>query len=632
MTYETPSRREFLAGSAISAATLLLNAKPAAAADGKKTFTILHTNDLHSNFLGMSPASDYSPFTLNDDKTRGGFARLAALIASRKEARKDLGPVLILDGGDYSMGTAFGAAIRETGAELLLLSRMGYDATTLGNHDFDLGPDGLSKSIEVAVKAGRIPAIVASNTNVSATDAKLTGLQRLAKEGTVRRHLVIERGGIRFGIFGLLGKEAQFYTSGAGAVTFPDPIETAREMVKLLREQEKVDVVICLSHAGLNKGKDGRFTDGEDVQLAKAVPGIDVVIGGHTHTALNEPLLVNGRTPVVQTGKYGENLGELVITHDGNKLQVESYKLHPIDDSIAGDKAIADEIETIKKTVTEAVFASRGYRIDQPLAVAPLDLPNTFTDIAAGTLLANLVTDSFRKATKADIGFTANGLMRSPLSRGKSGVQTVYDVFAVAPLGDGIADATAGSALVTAYFTGAELKNILEFCLLDTPAHPGEYFPRASGMRFSYDKSRKPFDVVTGIELGDLDRGYQPIDITGKEAKLYSLACPLYLGLFIVAIPKYTKGKLNLVPKNKDGQPLKSRTEALDLPRDSTPDLLPPRGSVDKDSVATEGAAREIKEWQAIRDYLRSLPAKQGELPIIPVDERAAEVRAIKVG
>lgn len=635
MASESVSRREFLAGSTIAAATLLLSAEPAAAADGKKTFTILHTNDLHSNFLGMSPASDYSPFDLNNDKTRGGFARLATLIAQRKDARQNQGPVLILDGGDYSMGTAFGAAIRETGAELLLLSRMGYDATTLGNHDFDLGPDGLSKSLEVAVRAGRIPAVVASNSDFSATDAKLTGLQRLAEDGTIRRHLVVDRGGLRFGIFGLLGKEAVFYTAGAGAVTFSDAIETAKEMVKLLREQEKVDVVICLSHGGLDQGKDGRFTDGEDVQLAKAVPGIDVVIGGHTHTALEEPILVNGRTPVVQSGKYCENLGELAITLDGNKLQVESYRLHPIDDSIAGDKAIADEIEKFKKTVTEVVFASRGYQIDQPLAIVPHDLPNTFTDIAAGTLLANLVTDAFRKATHADIGFTANGLMRSPLTRGKSGVQTVYDIFAVAPLGDGIADSTAGSALVTAWFTGAELKSILEFCLLENPTQPGQYFPRASGMRYTYDKSRPPFDVVTSIEIGDLDRGYRRIDITGKESQLYSLACPLYLGLFIVAIPKYTKGKLTLVPKNKDGQPLKSRTEALDSPRGSTPDLLPPRGSVDGDSVATVGekdAVREIKEWQAIMDYLRSLPARKDELPRIPVDERAAEVRAIKAG
>ena len=623
---QNTSRREFLAGSMIAGATIALRGEPAAAADGKKSFTILHTNDLHSNFIGMGPASDYTPFNLNDDKTRGGFARLATLIANRKDARKDQGPVLVLDAGDYSMGTAFGAAIRETGAELQLLARMGCDATTFGNHDFDLGPDGLAKSIDVAIKAGRIPAVVASNTDFAGTDAALTDLQRLAKEGVIRRYLVLERGGMRFGIFGLLGKEAVFYTSGAGAVTFPDAIETAKEMVKVLREIGEGGCGHLSQPRRTEKGTDGRFTDGEDVRLAKAVPGIDAVIGGHTHTALEEAIIVNGRTPVVQSGKYGENLGELVLTLDGDKLQVESYKLHPIDDSIAGDRAIADEIEKLKKTVTEVVFASRGYRIDQPLAVAPRDLPNTFTDIAAGTLLANLVTDAFRKATQADIGFTANGMMRSPLTRGKSGVQTVYDVFAVAPLGDGIADTTAGSALVTGYFMGQELKNLLEFCLLDNPTHPGQYFPRASGLRFHYDLSRGKFDVVTAIEIGDLDRGYREIDMTGKDARLYSLACPLYLGLIIVSIPKYTKGLLTVVPKKKDGQPLKSKTEALDTPRSSTPDLLPPRGSVDKDSVVTvakEGAVREIKEWQAIMDHLRSLPAEnQGELPTIPVDDR----------
>ena len=103
-----------------------------------------------------------------------------------------------------------------------------------------------------------------------------------------------------------------------------------------------------------------------------------------------------------------------------------------------------------------------------------------------------------------------------------------------------------------------------------------------------------------------------------------------------MSIPKYTKGMLPLVAKNKDGQPLVSRVEALDAPHDNSGYLLAPPGTMDKASVATAagaGAVREIKEWQAIMDHLRSLPAKnQGELPVIPVDERAAEVRAIKVG
>ena len=245
-----------------------------------------------------------------------------------------------------------------------------------------------------------------------------------------------------------------------------------------------------------------------------------------------------------------ENLGELVVTLDGGKSRVESYQLHPVDDTIVGNRALADEIDKFKTTVTEVVFASRGDSIDQPLAVVARDVPNTSADIAASTLLANLITDAFRQATKADIGFTANGMMRAGFTRGASGVQTVYDVFAVAPLGAGVVDATAGSTLVTAYLTGQELKNLLEFTMFENlAARPGEYFPRASGMRFRYDRSRPPYDVVTAIEIGDLDRGYR------------------------------------------------------------------------------------AKEWQAIMDYLRGLPAKhEGELPTIPVDDRAAEVRAIQAG
>jgi 5'-nucleotidase / UDP-sugar diphosphatase len=120
------SRREFLAVSVAASASVLLPGVLSAATREEKTmkksFTILHTNDMHSSLIGMGPSADYTPFTLNDDTTRGGWARLASLIARRRAARADQGPVLILDAGDYSMGTPFGAATRETGGELQLMS------------------------------------------------------------------------------------------------------------------------------------------------------------------------------------------------------------------------------------------------------------------------------------------------------------------------------------------------------------------------------------------------------------------------------------------------------------------------------------------------------------------------------
>jgi 5'-nucleotidase/UDP-sugar diphosphatase len=105
----TNTRREFLTGAAAIGVTLLQPGFAAAAPAGAKSFTILHTNDMHASFIGMGPSADYTPFKLNDDSTRGGYARLASLIAQRSAARKDQGPVLVLDAGDCSMGTAFSA-------------------------------------------------------------------------------------------------------------------------------------------------------------------------------------------------------------------------------------------------------------------------------------------------------------------------------------------------------------------------------------------------------------------------------------------------------------------------------------------------------------------------------------------
>ena len=154
-------------------------------------------------------------------------------------------------------------------------------------------------------------------------------------------------------------------------------IETAKETVKILRETEKVDVIIALSHGGMTKGADGRFIDGEDVQLPKAVPGVDIVIGAQSHRTARGDHRQRPH-PSGSDRQVWPELGELVISLDGDKLTVESYRLYPVDDTIVGDRAIDDEIEKLKQTVTKVVFASRGYSVDQPLAIAPQDIPNTF--------------------------------------------------------------------------------------------------------------------------------------------------------------------------------------------------------------------------------------------------------------
>jgi 5'-nucleotidase / UDP-sugar diphosphatase len=601
----------------------------APAAERKKalTFTILHTNDMHSNLVGIGPASEYSPMTLNDDGTIGGIERIASLIAERRRARKASGPVLVLDIGDFSIGTPFGGAIRETGAELQCLSMAGYDATTFGNHEFDFGPDALAKAIAAANKAGAAPSILAANTHFDAEDAGLSGFKELARAGLIRSHILLERDGVRFGLFGMMGTDSIQFTINPGAVTFSDPIETARKMAKQLRA-EGADVIICMSHCGVREPKSGPITEGEDIDLARAVPEIDVIVGGHTHTFVRTPIIADG-TPVVQAGCYGAALGELVVQMEGRVRKVASYKLHTVDDTIVGDPRLARAMEAFKADTSRIVFAPRGFTIEEPLAVIDRDWSNTCFDLAASMPLGNLTADAIRHATKADVALTAAGMVRAGLTKGKSGVQTAYDVFLIAPLGIGVSDQSAGGSLVAVYLTGREIKNCLEFMLIGNPNLPGQYFPRISGMRFRFDMSRPKFDAVTQIELGDRARGYRAIDINAS-ANLYNVACNLYFGLVLASISK--KAGLSLVPKKKDGTPLKSRAEALPEGPQSGPYLLPPKGTIDEDQTVhgATASSMEIKEWQAIMDYLRILPKKNGEgVSLLVMDGQAEENRAI---
>ncbi len=309
--HSTLNRRGFLSATAAVAVTGSMHMTSATGQPAGKTFTILHTNDIHSNLIGVGPVSEYTPATLNDDRTLGGIDRIATLIRERRRAREAEGPVLVLDIGDFSIGTPFGGAIQQTGAELQCLSVAGYDATTFGNHEFDFGPGALARAVAAARKAGRVPPILAANTNLDAGDAGLAGLKELGRTGAIRSHLVIERGGIRFGLFGMMGADSIQYTINPGALNFPDPVKTAREMVKRLRA-EGAAVIICMSHGGVREPKSGPITEGDDINLARAVPEIDVIVGGHTHTFVRTPVIVNG-TPIVQAGCYGQALGELVI-------------------------------------------------------------------------------------------------------------------------------------------------------------------------------------------------------------------------------------------------------------------------------------------------------------------------------
>lgn len=584
----------------------LLAATPLAAAE--RSFTILHSNDWQSRLLGFGPNNEYTPATANDDDTVGGVARLATLLNERRAAAGEE-PLLLLDGGDFTMGTLFHTIAREMGSELRLMSELGYDAAVIGNHEFDFRPAGLAAMISAAHKAkgDALVPLLSSNMRFDPASKADDSLQAHADAGRILPYKLIERGGIRFGLFGLLGNDAVAVSPMIKPLTFADPVATAKETVAKLRE-EGAEVVILLSHMGVTQQADGGWR-GEEVELVEQVPGIDIVVGGHSHVALPQPVLVNGHTPVVQAGSEIQYLGELRMTlGDDGVPRVRDYRLHPVNDRIVGDAAITAKVEDFKQVVSERMLTPKGYRFDQQLAKVDQSLGRDFTD----QTLANLVTDALRHAVDADLAFTGNGTIRDDLLKGRNGVQDVSDLFRIAPLGIGQFDDEPGYPMIKTYVSAREIKSLLEVLLLAYQLRDSQsYYPRVSGVRFTYNPWRVPFDRVSRIEIGDAVNGYRDLDL--DDTRLYSIGATSYVGSFTWLVPELTKGLLEVIPKDAEGRPLPRIEDAI---VDQDPD---------KEGV------QELKEWQALLDHIRSLPDLDGDgLADIPTTGVAAEERMIR--
>jgi len=588
----------------LSTLTGLALSAPAAATSGD--FTILHTNDWQSRMLGAAPNADYSPGVVGNDDTVGGVARLATLIDKRRAEVK--GPVLLVDGGDITMGTLFHTVSRETGGELQLMARMGYDAVTLGNHDFDFRPEGLAQMIRAAQAGDGCPPIVASNLVLDPADPRDDALEALVAEGAIRRKLVIERGGLRFGIIGVLGVAAYEVMGQAEPVTIDDPTETIRELAGELRDVDRVDVVIVLSHSGVER--EGTVWSGEEVAFLENVPEADLVVGGHSHTALRDPVLVKGR-PVVQAGSDTKFLGELTMRLiTGANPRMINYQLHPIDDQIAGDGATTTFVSALKERVDAVTLGPAGLRFDEPLLSIDRDLTRAQSDHTLG----NLVTDAYREAAQADIAIAGNGTIRADVIQGREGVQRVSDLFRVASLGIGIDSDDPGYPLTRVYVTGKELKNIYEALLFIYQSKGDSYYPRTSGARVTWNPLRPPTDRVVSIEIGDDKRGYTEVDLSTD--RLYSLASTTYVASRFPLIAQESKGVLQVTPKDGDGVPIEDVTREL-------VDADPKRPGV-----------QELKAWRAWLDYARALPDVDGDgladLPSGDVDE-ARIVRRVSI-
>ncbi len=578
----------------------------------ERLFTILHTNDLHSHLLGFAPNIDYTPLRIRDDATVGGWARIAATIKSEKAKRTN--PTLVLDAGDFLMGSLFHVVAREEGLELRLLKDMGYDVITLGNHEFDLMPSGLAKMFISAAQKGGMPEIVFSNAIFDKQDPEDDTLEETFSRGLVRPYLIKEVSGTRIGIFGILGKDAAEVSPFAAPVKFRDPIETSREMVKTLREKEKVDMIICLSHSGIQQKK----SLSEDDRLAREVPGIDIIVSGHTHTTLKMPLTVN-ETILVQAGAFGEHVGVLDIAYEKGKTRLKGYKLVDIDDTILGDEKIQKKIESYIGTVNEKFLKDFHASFYEVIGRTRFDLRLREDECNLG----NLVTDAIRWAvnrvdydkndptTKVVVAVESNGVIRDDLLRGKTGRIAVCDLFRTVPLGVSRGEGTMGYPLVTCYLYAHEIKKVLEVTTSIYPKKGNKYFLQVSGLKFKYNPHRVIFDRVTDISMGSDEGGYKPLDYSESNKTLYRVAANLYNATFLKFVGRFTYGILEIVPKDRHGNPIAMKSfkgSPFDL-------LLPLRVDTDKEKPGIQ----ELKEWVCLLEYVKSFPSRNGDgIPDMP--------------
>lgn len=266
----------------------MLTVALAAAAKTPKRLLILHTNDTHSTVMPLN--KNLADKTKAD---RGGFLRREVMVADERQKDPEL---LLFDSGDFSQGSAY-YSLYKGDVEVELMNRMGYDAATIGNHEFDFGMDNMARLFRMA----KFP-IVCANYDFTGTPC----------EGLVKPYVVLKRKGVRIGVFGLAPMlEGLVSPHNCTGVKYLDPGETARRMVDVLRKKEKVDVVVCLSHLGWDS------TPQSDGEMLRAASGIDLVLGGHSHTYMEQMEYVadkSGRkVPVDQNGKHGIWIGRLEV-------------------------------------------------------------------------------------------------------------------------------------------------------------------------------------------------------------------------------------------------------------------------------------------------------------------------------
>lgn len=578
----------FLLAAQSMPATVLTAAGASATAStaAGKQVDVLFLHDTHSHLDSF--------LTMEDEEVElaGGFAHIKTLINEAKAGNPD---TLILDGGDFSMGTLVQTIFHSDAAELRMLGALGCDVTTFGNHEFDYRSQGLAGALNAAAASGDpVPALVLCNVDWEAMEAEgLTEDQQLLKNAFdnygLKDYVIVQKGDVRIAVLGIFGEDS-LSCAPTCVLKFKNASEAAAETIAKIKAEEAVDMIVCVSHSGTNQNE----KKSEDEILAKNVPELDLIISAHTHTSLEKPIQ-HGNTYIVSCGCYGVNLGSLSMhqSPESGRWLMDSYALIPVNESIASDTPTQEKIDSFMEKVDASYLSRFGYS-SRKQVLAQNDI--SFSSLPAMSRvhtehdLGNIMSDAFTYAVESAPDFdgvpVAVSLVPSGCVRGTfvQGDITVEDVFNAYSLGVGM-DGIPGYPLISVYVTGAELKTSLEIdaSVSDIMTTARLYL---NGVNFTYNPHRMFLNRVTDCYL-TADDGSR-IEI--ENDKLYRVVCDLYSGQMLGAATKVSYGLLSIQPKFADGTPIENIEDAI---------------------ITSNG--EELKAWAAIAGYLDSFEDTDGD-------------------
>lgn len=566
-----------------------------------KQLDILFTHDTHSHL------NSFTTIVNGEKKEVGGFAKLKTLINEHKKVNPD---TLVLDGGDFSMGTLIQTVYDTEAAELRMLGQIGCDVTTLGNHEFDYQSKGMADMLNAAKNSGdTVPSLVLCNVDWDAMEeAGLSEgqkqIQSAFEKYQVRDYVVVQKGNIKIAVLGVFGKDA-LVCAPTCELVWKDPVKAAKQTVEKIKKKEKVDMIACVSHSGTWDDAD----KSEDEILAKEVPDIDLIISGHTHSQLDKPIQ-HGNTYIVSCGEYGKNLGTISMTQkDDGRWKATSYELIPVSDEVNPDETTQAKIDALMDTVDINYLAKFGYTRKEVLAENDIEF-NSLDEM--GTKheelnLGDIISDAYVYAVEnsdnydgdpVDVAVVPSGTVRDTYAKGEITVESVYNSFSLGIGKDGLA----GYPLISAYLTGKELKLVAE---IDASISDFMTIARlyCSGLNFNFNPHRMILNKVTDCYLTGQDGKREEI----QDDKLYHVVTDLYTGQMLGSVMDISYGLLSIIPKDKEGNPIE-----------------------DLEEYAIMEENQELKAWVAIARYMQSFDDTDGD-GIANVSEYYATTHGRKV-